>query len=625
MLVRCFFCFLFPIFLCLISIRSTAQQNEGAFYLFEDSAKQLSAEKAFQLFEQGKYSLTKKQEYNIGFTGSIFWLAYINATDKPADSLVLLIGHNHINRIHFFFKNNGIVTQQWITGDYFPFSQRPINATGFYFPITQKGVYLARIDKSNESLQLSFALHSRINAQREDNDYKTVLFLLTGMILLLLIFGLFLFVIEKDRLYLYYILFIGTGWLWVFSNAGYGFQYLWPNQPWFASKARPLFSILPLIFSMLFLVRFIGGINSKRIHSFIKVMNVLFVFFIVFIFSINGNGYQGKWWLYLQYLIPLNPLIYVLLVFGILITASVRGNKLAMFYLAANISLLVFAILQISFSLGSINGFDHFFSHYGMAFGYVSEAAILTAGLAYRFNRYRVDKELLLMEMNRQQQENTRILMEVQESERSQIATQLHDVAGSLLSSAKLNLSSLREKKEMIHSQSSLQLEKTEEAVSLVSDMVRDLSHALSPVMLEQAGFKTSLEKVVAIFNASGKIHIQLQVIGFEKYQLGLNFYYTSLYSIIYELLNNIVKHSGAKHALLQVTEHENSFTLVAEDDGIGFNSLDTQKNLGIAGIESKIHYFNGEIAFDKNGSKGTIVTIEIPISNGTVQSDTGR
>jgi signal transduction histidine kinase len=618
MFVRCFLRFLFPILLCSIGIRSSAQQNTRAFYLYEDSAKQLSAEKAFQFFEQGKFTLTQKQEYNVGFTGSIFWLAYINPTDKPTDSLVLLIGHHHINRIHFFFKSNETVTQQWITGDYFPFSQRPINATGFYFPVTKKGIYLAKIDKSNESLQLSFAALSRIEAMKADNDNKIVIFLLTGMILLLLLFGVYLFLIEKERLYLYYILFIGTGWLWVLSNAGYGFQYLWPGQPWFASKARPLFSILPLIFSMLFLVRYIGGIRNKRILSFIKVMNVSFVFFIGVIFCINENGYQSKWWLYLQCWIPLNPLIYIVLVFGILITASIRGNKLAMFYLAANLSLLVFGILQISFSMGSLNGFDHFFSHYGMAFGYVVEAIILTAGLVYRFNRYRVDKELLLLEMNRQQHENTRILIEVQESERSQIATQLHDVAGSFLSAAKLNLSSLREKTWLINGQSPEQLQKAEEAVSLVSDMVRNLSHALSPVMLEQVGFKTSLEKVVAIFNASGKIHIHLQVIGFEKYELGLNIYYTSLYSIIYELLNNIVKHSGAKHALLQVTEHDNSFTLIVEDDGIGFNDMETTKNLGIAGIESKVNYFKGAIALDKNGSKGMIVTIEIPIPYAT-------
>ena len=74
------------------------------------------------------------------------------------------------------------------------------------------------------------------------------------------------------------------------------------------------------------------------------------------------------------------------------------------------------------------------------------EIIILTAGLVYRFNQYRLDKENLLVKINRQQHENTRIIMEVQEAERSQVANQLHDVAGSLLSAARLNLTSLREK-----------------------------------------------------------------------------------------------------------------------------------------------------------------------------------
>jgi sensor histidine kinase regulating citrate/malate metabolism len=45
---------------------------------------------------------------------------------------------------------------------------------------------------------------------------------------------------------------------------------------------------------------------------------------------------------------------------------------------------------------------------------------------------------------------------------------------------------------------------------------------------------------------------------------------------------------------------------------------METTKNLGMAGIESKINYFKGAIALDKNGSKGMIVTIEIPIPNAT-------
>jgi signal transduction histidine kinase len=296
--------------------------------------------------------------------------------------------------------------------------------------------------------------------------------------------------------------------------------------------------------------------------------------------------------------------------------SSIRGNRLAIFYLTAVLTLLVFAILQVMFSLGSLNQFSHLFNNNLLSAGYVVEAIILTAGLVYRFNQYRLDKEKLLIAINKQQVENTRVMIEVQEAERSQVANQLHDVAGSLLSAAKLNLSSLREKGVLINENAQGHLAKTEEAVDAVSNMLRNLSHALSPVMLEQVGFKASLEKVIGIFNASGKINIKVLVIGFEKYKPALNNYYTALYSITYELLNNIVKHAGAKNVLLQATEHVDTFTLIVEDDGIGFDGdeLPGKHSMGLTGIRSKINYFNGLIALDKNEPQGLIVTIEIPI-----------
>ena len=610
------FCTLIAVALLFISQQLAAQAPVNEFYIYEDSTKHLTGETAYNLYKQGKFTRTEKTELNKGFTRSVFWLAYTNQHDRPADSLLLFIGHHHINRIHFFFASDSIATQQWLTGDYYPFSQRPVDATGFYFPITKKGLYLARIDKSNESLQLSFRLVSRIDALTAERNNKIIIALFTGMILLLVIFGIYLFIISRDKLYIWYILYIGAGWLWVLSNAGYGFEYLWPNLPWFASKARPVFAIAPLIFSLLFLVKYIGGLKNKKWLLVIKIVNIFLLACIITILFFNEDGYQSNWWLYIQYFIPLFSLLYVLVILSILTVSSIRGNRLAMFYLAAIIALLGTGLLQISFSLGTLNRFGNFFSNYGLAVGYVVEAIILTAGLVYRFNQYRVDKEKLLIEINKRQVENTRIMMEVQEAERSQVANQLHDVAGSLLSAAKLNLSSLREKGLIINDNAVAQLEKTEEAVGLVSDMVRNLSHALSPIMLEQVGFKTSLEKVIAIFNSSGKISIKLLVIGFEKFEPGLNNYYTALYSIIYELLNNIVKHSGAKNALLQVTEHDDAFTMVAEDDGTGinFDQITQKHSMGLSGIRSKINYFKGSIALDKNEPQGLIVTIEIPI-----------
>ncbi len=592
-------------------------KNDNVFYLYEDSAKKLSPTTALDLFKQQKFSKATANEVNFGFTCSIFWLAYKNDRDLAPDSLLMYIGHHHINRIHFFFANDSSIQQQWLTGDHYRFAQRPVNATGFYFPINKKGLYLARIDKANESLQLSFELISHTKAVLAESNNKIIMALFTGMILMLIIFGLYLFAISKERVYGYYMLYIASGWLWVLANAGYGFQYLWPNLPGFASKARPIFVLVPLIFSMLFMTRYIGGIKSRNTMLAVKVMNFILLACIISILSFSEQDNQKNWWLYIQYLIPIISFCYVVVTLVILITASLKRNKLALFYLAAVLTLFISAILQISFSLGTLVESGKFFSNFGLAVGYIMEVIILTAGLVYRFNQYRLDKEILLIEMNTRQLENTRILMEVQEAERSQVANQLHDVAGSLLSAAKLNLSSLREKDLMPDLQNSLLLSKTEEAVSMVSDMVRNLSHALSPVMLEKVGFKTSLEKIIAIVNASGKINTQLMVIGFDKYEPRLNQYYTALYSIIYELLNNIVKHSGAKNVLLQVAEHEDCFTLIAEDDGLGIEPglLVNKQSLGIAGIRSKINFLKGSIEFDHNKPHGLIVTIEIPIT----------
>ena len=173
--------------------------NEQAFYLYEDSAKKLTGEAANELFRKGGFVKAAGNELNVGFTRSVFWLAYQHDHDIPGDSLLLYIGHHHINRIHFYFIKDSIVKQQWLTGDYFPFAQRPVNATGFYFPINKKGIYLARIDKSNESLQLSFELVSPIQALSAESDNKSVMALLTGIVLLMIIFGTYLFAISGEK------------------------------------------------------------------------------------------------------------------------------------------------------------------------------------------------------------------------------------------------------------------------------------------------------------------------------------------------------------------------------------------------------------------------------------------
>ena len=602
----------------LLIISSGTARAQGStpkgFYLLEDSTHRLIPETALQDYIDGRFAVPASDLVNVGFTRSVYWLAYQHSEGAGGDSLLLQIGDHHINRIHFYYSDSGRLQHLSTTGDYYPFRQRPVNATGFYFPLKEKGLYLARVDKANESLQLYFGVQPQLQVVRTEGSHTAITALFTGVIALLVVFGVYLFAMSRDALYMLYVIYLAFGWCWVLANGGYGFQYLWPEAPWFASKARPVFSIATVALSLHFMVHYIGGVKHVVLKKILYTLSAVLWLCVGSIFLFQEQGYQSVWWLRLQYGIPIIILCYAAFVLLFLGVQAVRGNRLALFYLLAVGALMCMAILQVAFYTGTLQGQQGFFSHFGMSVGYIVESIILTAGLVYRFNQYRLDKEHLLREMNRRQAENIRVIMEVQQAERSQIANQLHDVAGSLLSAAKLNLSSLRENQYGIE-ETAQRLQKTEEAVSAVSDTVRNLSHALSPVLLNKTGFKKSLEKIVSLFNASGKIQISLVVVGFDQHQPELTNLYTSFYGITYELLNNIVKHSGSRHALVQAIEHEDSFSLIVEDDGIGLDLdlLSMKETHGLAGIVSKIDYFKGKIAFDRNEPQGSIITIEIP------------
>jgi two-component system, sensor histidine kinase LadS len=290
---------------------------------------------------------------------------------------------------------------------------------------------------------------------------------------------------------------------------------------------------------------------------------------------------------------------------------------MALFYLLSLLPIIVFSILQIIYYSGAADFSGSFIQTYGQATGYVLEAIILTFGLAFRFNNYKIEKEQALISLNVQQLRYARAIITAQENERRQLADQLHDIAGSLLSAARLNLSSVREKTLISNVEAQRKLETAENAVSDISEMLRNMSHAISPVMLDKVGFRQAIEKVVNIFNSTGKIKVELEVLGFESENPAMYEKYSVLYGILYELLNNIVKHAKASHALIQVIEHDDSITLVVEDDGIGLDPVIISHSAthGLTAIQSKIHYLQGTMVMDKAEPNGLIITIDIPKS----------
>jgi len=90
------------------------------------------------------------------------------------------------------------------------------------------------------------------------------------------------------------------------------------------------------------------------------------------------------------------------------------------------------------------------------------------------------------------------------------------------------------------------------------------------------------------------------------------------VYRAVNELIINILKHSNAKNAEIELSEYENSILLRVEDFGIGFdlNKL-TNKNFygfGIYSVSERIKNLGGKFELFSKPEEGTKILFSIPL-----------
>jgi two-component system, sensor histidine kinase LadS len=609
--------FLF-LLLTLFSCKPSAYDDRASYYLLEDSTLGLPAERAWQAFQNDQFEKLGKHSFNPGFTTSFYWLV-VKAHPSSIQNALLEIGTAQINEILFYEIENDSPVLKNTTGDYHPYASRPISSLNFTFPLSENTTYyLLRVDKKNESLQLTFIIKPYQDYFTEASESSIIIGIMSGAIVLMLVFGFFLFIITREYVYLFYMLYVAAGWLYILANVGYGYKYFWPDDPWFASRARPVFMLFTLAFSLHFIEVYAGKAPFRWLSLLLKALAYL-SYLLAFLFLLpNIESKASMFGYYMQGVLPVIAVIYITTLLITLGHKIANNNRMAIFYLLSILPIVLFSSLQISYYAGGIDLSGSYLQNYGQATGYALEAIILMFGLAYRFNTYKEEKEQLLVNLNKQQTRYAKAIISTQESERRQLADQLHDVAGSLLSAARLNLSAVREKNYLTNEDAKNKLASAENAVSDISNILRNMSHAISPVMLDKVGFRQAVEKIVGIFNTSGKIKFELEIIGFESENPGMYEKYSVLYGILYELMNNIVKHAQASHALIQLIEHDESVVLLVEDNGIGLAVKDPQLSVthGLTAIHSKVHYLAGRVMMEDAQPQGLIVTIEIPKGN---------
>lgn len=226
----------------------------------------------------------------------------------------------------------------------------------------------------------------------------------------------------------------------------------------------------------------------------------------------------------------------------------------------------------------------------------------------------------------------TQELIKVQETERQQIALDLHDNVAQ-------ELSSLKALSETVFSnryvkRDDLQRDMAEWAIILKRciNTVRELSYNLRPPGLEQMGLKSVISDYCRNFTKNNKIQVIFSAAGIDGLQLTYEFSIT-IYRLVQEALNNIRKHASATHASVKLVASFPNIILRIEDDGQGFvleerlNEALLEKRLGILGMQERVRLLSGTFRIDSRPRQGTRIFIEIPcdINNGDKKTNTHR
>ena len=206
----------------------------------------------------------------------------------------------------------------------------------------------------------------------------------------------------------------------------------------------------------------------------------------------------------------------------------------------------------------------------------------------------------------------TRVRLEINalEKERARIAKDLHDDLGSSLSAIKLGLHSLH-----LASERERQLVGASETyIDEAMLKLRRISFNLMPGVLERKGLRQALYEFIDMIEQPGVIKINFR----SASPTLCNEKAIHIYRMVQEALTNIVKHSGATEATVELKTTKNTIILHIRDNGIGFDKnakIKSPSGLGLQNILARAEVLNARILLSAAPGAGTSYFIQIPLN----------
>lgn len=209
-------------------------------------------------------------------------------------------------------------------------------------------------------------------------------------------------------------------------------------------------------------------------------------------------------------------------------------------------------------------------------------------------------------------------ILAIQEEERHRISRDLHDEIGQFSVSLGSALNIIEREITKRNLDSALRVIKDAKIIlANTAEKIRALFIDLRPAELGMLGLPSVLRELFSHYTKSyplnikfkeniGNIHIKEEVA-------------ITLYRVIQEAFNNIVKHAKAKNVKINLLLKKGEISFTIEDDGIGFDAEAFFKEvnvdkLGLRGMRERVDLLNGKFLLQSKFKNGTNISVTFPI-----------
>jgi diguanylate cyclase (GGDEF)-like protein len=314
----------------------------------------------------------------------VLWVSFsVAAEDLAGDDWWLRVRLGTLQEAKLYTFNS--VTQEFgesrAVGLHHPVEQRYKSSRHLALPLEHQGQQLLQVFLAIQSPNLVALPLEIVSGPKLDSDVNIellVLAMVLGAVVVMSLYNLMLYLVLKDRAYLFYCTYVGYAALFLAGATGIGAYYFWPNQRWMLDHGTLTFASLAFLSAVLFVRKFLElhryGKFLLHINSALQVVWVLLA--LSFMFSNSTLQFNA---------IGVMAIVTSVIGFATALYLSVKKSIAAMIFSVAW-GALFFGTLVFSLMLAGVLPFN-LFTAYAQVFGMVTELILLSFALAHRIRQ----------------------------------------------------------------------------------------------------------------------------------------------------------------------------------------------------------------------------------------------